>query len=282
MFLAAVNAVCGNAFIGPFSVFRVADILSILSAIGGIGGLATIIGLAYWLGGKFREIDLRFNEIDQRFNEINRRFQEIDQRFKRMEETMDLRFKEVDSRFKRMEEGMNRRFNEIDQRFREIDQRFNGIDIKFSEIDSRFQEIDQRFRGIEESIQSIDRKIKRLGDAFSNYQEFFIEYLTTESVLKPRSARLLIGEARRLMSLAVSNPLTKEEKNRLKELFEKSEKEELTVDEAYEFLDLVRKVLDEYWDRPEAWKLHIYAAMMVGLAIKREEEREEKEEQKSS
>jgi len=44
----------------------------------------------------------------------------------------------------------------------------------------------------------------------------------------------------------------------------------------------VRKVLDEYWDRPEAWKLHIYAAMMVGLAIKREEEREEKEEQRSS
>jgi len=69
------------------------------------------------------------------------------------------------------------------------------------------------FRGIEESIQSVDRKIKRLGDASSNYQEFFSGYLTTEDVLKPRSVRLLIVEAGRLMSLAVSNPLTKEEKS---------------------------------------------------------------------
>jgi len=54
------------------------------------------------------------------------------------------------------------------------------------------------------------------------------------------------------------------------------------VDEAYEFLDPVREVSDEYWDGPEAWKLHICAAMMVGLAIKREPEREGKEERRSS
>jgi len=44
-------------------------------------------------------------------------------------------------------------------------------------------------------------------------KSFFSGYLTTEDVLKPRSARLLIGEAGSLMSLAVSNPLTKEEKS---------------------------------------------------------------------
>lgn len=56
------------------------------------------------------------------------------------------------------------------------------------------------FRGIDKKIQSFDRKIKRLGDAFPNYQEFFSGYLTTEDVLKPGSARLLIVEAGRLMS----------------------------------------------------------------------------------
>jgi len=68
----------------------------------------------------------------------------------------------------------------------------------------------------------------------------------------------------------MSNPLSPKEKERLKELFEKSEKENLTVDEAYELLELARKILDEYGDRPEAWKFHAYAALMVGLAIRRE------------
>lgn len=52
-----VNAGCGNTLTGSSTVLRVADVLSKLPA---LEGLATIIGLAYWLGGKFREIDLRF------------------------------------------------------------------------------------------------------------------------------------------------------------------------------------------------------------------------------
>jgi hypothetical protein len=32
-------------------------LLSIVSAVGGLGGLATVIGIAHWLGKKFTEID---------------------------------------------------------------------------------------------------------------------------------------------------------------------------------------------------------------------------------
>jgi len=32
------------------------DVLALLSAIGGIGGLATVVGLAYWLGKRFESI----------------------------------------------------------------------------------------------------------------------------------------------------------------------------------------------------------------------------------
>jgi hypothetical protein len=68
---------------------------------------------------------------------------------------------------------------------------------------------------------------------------------------------VLIKEARRTMRLAVANPLTKEEWTRLKELFEKSEKNELTLEEADEFLELARKVAWEYGENPKMWKLHI-------------------------
>jgi len=38
----------------------VADILDVLSAVGGLGGLLSIMGLAYWLGRRFAQIDERF------------------------------------------------------------------------------------------------------------------------------------------------------------------------------------------------------------------------------
>jgi len=170
----------------------VVDVLALLSAIGGIGGLATIVGLAYWLGRKFESIE------------------------------------------------------------------------------SRFREIDRRFERIEDAIEGVKAKIDRLGMAFTNYQEFFVEYLASEGALRPQSASLLAREARRLIGLVLSNPLSPEEKERLRELFEKSERGDLTVDEAYELLELARKILSEYGDRPEAWKFHAYAALMVGLAIRRE------------
>jgi len=36
--------------------------------------------------------------------------------------------------------------------------------------------------------------------------------------------------------------------------------------------DLARKVIWEYGDRPEAWKLHVYACIMVGLAMRKKAE----------
>ncbi len=82
------------------------------------------------------------------------------------------------------------------------------------------------------------------------------------------------------MKLAITNPFTKEEWRRLKELLDKSEKEDLAIDEAYELLNLARKAIDEYWEYPEAWKLHMYASMMVGFAWKKQREKERKEEKK--
>ncbi|MGC9227141.1 hypothetical protein [Caldivirga sp.] len=169
-----------------------------------VGLSVTVIGMLggalYWLGGKFREIDLRFKQMDDRFNQVNLRFQQIDERFN---------------------------------------------DIK----------------------RHIDAKINRLAEAISDYQEFFIEYLSAEGLLKPERASMLRNEARRIMKLGTStNPLSKDEWKRLGELLDK---DDLTYEEAVELRDLARKIIKEYGEYPEAWKLHIYASIMVGRALRK-------------
>ena len=157
-------------------------------------------------------------------------------------------------------------FREIRMRFKEIDERFRQIDGRFNElkgyVEGRFNEL----KGY------IDSRVNRLSEAFSSYQEFFIELLMTEGIIKPERAVIAKNEARRIMRLATStNPLTKEEWKRLGELLDK-DPNDLTYEEALELRELARKVIREYMDYAEAWKLLMYASMMVGLTKKKREE----------
>ena len=141
---------------------------------------------------------------------------------------------------------------------------FREIRMRFKQIDERFREIDRRF---DELKGYIDSRVNRLSEAFSSYQEFFIELLMTEGIIKPERAVIAKNEARRIMRLATStNPLTKEEWKRLGELLDK---DDLTLEEALELRELARKVVKEYGEYPEAWKLHIYASIMVGRALRK-------------
>jgi hypothetical protein len=171
------------------------DVLSLLAAVGGVGGFATIIGVAYWLGRKFAEVENRFEDIDKKFKLIDKRFDELEER--------------------------------------------------------------------------LSRRIERLADAFTFYQEFFVEYLASEGVIKGGARELLAREARRVVRLALANPLSREEWEKLKEYLDKSERDELTLEEADEFLELARKVVKEYGEYPEAWKLHIYATITRALTAKK-------------
>ncbi|UNQ73120.1 hypothetical protein [Infirmifilum sp. NZ] len=193
------------------------DILSVLSAIGGVGGLATIIALAYWLGGKFREIDLKFANIEKRFEQI-------------------------------------------DERFTEVDRRFEAIDKRFTGVDERFEAVEKRLDGVERELKRLEEKL---------------DSRTSELAERISGLEAMVG--RKLERLAVSNPFTREGWKRLADLLDKSEKEELSLEEAQELLELARKAVREYGEHPEAWKLHIYASMMLGLAYKRmKEQRQQK------
>jgi hypothetical protein len=176
------------------------------------------------------------------------------------------KFASIDARFKVIDE----RFKLMDERFRLIDERFKSTDEKFKSIDGRFDEL-KRY---------IDVKVGRLAAAFTNYQEFLVEFLTGEGVIKPAYRELLVREARRTVELAAVDPLSKEEWGRLKEYLDRSERDELTLEEADEFLELARKVVKEHGERPEAWRLHIYAAMTRALTIRRHYEREGREERR--
>jgi len=168
---------------------------------------------------------------------------------------------------------LGKKFAEIDYRFRLIDERFNAVNERFKAIDARFEQIDKRFDELEKRIVS---RIERVAMAFAGYQEFLVEFLSREGVIKGDARELLVREARRVAGLALANPLTKEEWEKVLKYIDKKV-EEFTLEEAEEFVELARKVALEYGDRPEAWKLHILAALTLGLVLRRYREMEEKE-----
>jgi hypothetical protein len=135
------------------------------------------------------------------------------------------------------------------------------------EFRSELASLEERLKGY------VGERVGRLARAFTGYQEFMLEYLSVKGLLEEREVRLAKGEARRLAELA-ANPFTKEEWERLKQLLDK-EPEELTLEEAYELRDLARKAIEEYGDRYEAYALHVYASIAVGLAYRRLSEKRE-------
>ncbi len=166
--------------------------------------------------------------------------------------------------------SIDERFARIDERFERIDERFKSIDKRFEEVNRRFEEVNRRF---EEVKAYIDSRINRLAEANRAYQEFFIEYLSVKGLLRPLEASMLKGEIERFTRLSTMNPLTREEWEKIRRYLEK---DELTLEEALELRRLARKVTDEYGDRIEAWKLHIYASIMVGWALRKKLEEEGK------
>jgi len=155
------------------------------------------------------------------------------------------------------------KFKEIEKRFEQIDERFKQVDERFNRVDERFKQVDEK---IERTRVELRGYIDRVLAGFASYQEFFVEFLTAEGVVRRDRADLLKGELRRVLALARANPLTEEEWKRLAELIEK---DELTYEEALWLREIARRLIREY-GTPETWKLHIYASIWVALARKKE------------
>jgi len=159
------------------------------------------------------------------------------------------------------------KFASIDERFRRIDERFNWIDRRFEELKAY---VDGKFNELKSYV---DSRVSRLAEANRAYQEFFVEYLVVKGLLGSSEASMIKGESSRMFKLATVNPITREEWEKAKRYFEK---DELTLEEALEFREITRKITDEYGHLPEAWKLHLYASIMVGLALRKKLEEEKR------
>jgi len=133
--------------------------------------------------------------------------------------------------------------------------------------------IDNRFNDLRSYI---DNRVERIGRAFSSYQEFLVEYLSVKGIVSVEETRLLKGEANRIFVLASLNPFTKEEWEKLKKYLDK-DPNDFTLEEAEEFRELGRKAIREYWDRPEAYKLHIYTCVVYGLTLRKIFEKEKRD-----
>jgi len=180
---------------------------------------------------------------------------------------LGVKFASIDERFKR-----------IDERFKSIDERFNWIDRRFEEfkvyVDRRFDELKAYVDGKFNELKSyVDSRVSRLAEANRAYQEFFVEYLAVRGLLGSSEASMIKGESSRMFKLATVNPITREEWEKARRYFEK---DELTLEEALEFREITRKITDEYGHLPEAWKLHLYASIMVGLALRKKLEEEKR------
>jgi hypothetical protein len=108
---------------------------------------------------------------------------------------------------------------------------------------------------------------------FRSSQEFLVDLLAYEGLMRREAYILARSEIQRLFTITTVNPLTEEEKRRALELLNK---DELTLEEAQELYRIADKVVEEYPDRVEAWKLLWYSRFWIGYNLRKMKEAEEK------
>jgi chromosome segregation ATPase len=222
----------------------------IASVAGAAASVAAVVGAAYSLGRKIALLEARLSQLDDRVTRLEGRFASLEGEVASLRGEMSALKGEVGE----LKASFRGELASLEERLRR-------------EFRSELASLEERLKGY------VGERVGRLARAFTGYQEFMLEYLSVKGLLEEREVRLAKGEARRLAELA-ANPFTKEEWARLKQLLDK-EPEELTLEEAYELRDLARKAIEEYGDRYEAYALHVYASIAVGLAYRRLSEKRE-------
>jgi hypothetical protein len=123
-----------------------------------------------------------------------------------------------------------------------------------------------RLDSLEVRLSSLESRFNIALRIFRSSQEFLVDLLAYEGLMRREAYILARSEIQRLFTVAVVNPLTEEEKRRALELLNK---DELTLEEAQELYRLADKVVEEYPDRVEAWKLLWYSRFWIGYNLRR-------------
>jgi hypothetical protein len=130
-----------------------------------------------------------------------------------------------------------------------------------------------RLDSLEVRLSSLESRFNIALRIFRSSQEFLVDLLAYEGLMRREAYILARSEIQRLFTVATVNPLTEEERRRALELLNK---DELTLEEAQELYRIADKVVEEYPDRVEAWKLLWYSRFWIGYNLRKMKEAEEK------
>jgi chromosome segregation ATPase len=285
-------------------LLALAETAAIIASVAG-----SAAGTAYWLGRKLARIE---NEVRDLKAGVGRLEESVQQQGERLA-SVERRVGELRERVASLEERVNRLENRVgnvearlagvEERLARLEERVGNVEAGVAElrgrvagVENRLAQLEERVRGVEEGLSSLredftdfkarvaarfdrlEERVERMGRAVRSVNELFIDLLGYEGVLRAEAVTFAKSELARVLELA-GNPLTKEEKERLKQLLEK---DDLTLEEAQELYRIADKLVEEHGDRIEAWKLLWYSRAWIGINWRRMAEQRRKAAQQGS
>ncbi len=254
----------------------------------GLTVVASTASLAYWLGRRLTLLEQGQKRLEERVVRLEERVEKLEERIERLEARIDgleARVDRLEARTNKLEERVGKLEGEVASLAREVSQlreEVRELGKRVDRLEARVeQEVSRLWREVADArgqLGRIEGRITRLQEAYTSYQEFMVEYLAAEGILTDNVRRVLLAAAKSITRVAKVNLLTEEEWKKIEEYLDK-DPETFTMEEAEEFLELARKVVREYGEYSEAWKLHAYAAYVVGVTIRRLREEEKKRRQ---
>jgi chromosome segregation ATPase len=236
-------------------LFALAETAAIIASIAG-----SAAGTAYWLGRKLTRIENEIKDLKARVGRLEESIQQQGERLASVERQVgELRGRMV---------GVENRLAQLEERESGVEEELSSLREDFADFKAR---VAARFDRLEE-------RMERMGRAVRSANELFIDLLGYEGVLRTEAVTFAKSELARMLELA-ENPLTKEEKERLKQLLEK---DDLTLEEAQELYKIADKLVEEHGDRIEAWKLLWYSRAWIGINWRRMAEQRKKAAQQGS
>jgi hypothetical protein len=148
-----------------------------------------------------------------------------------------------------------------------------GVLASLVAIATGFLWLGRRLGLLEGRLDQLEVRIDTALRLFRSSQELLVDLMAYEGLMRREAYVLARSEIQRLFTITTVNPLTEEEKRRALELLNK---DELTLEEAQELYRIADKVVEEYPDRVEAWKLLWYSRFWIGYNLRKMKEAEEK------
>jgi len=233
---------------------ELAETLALVASV--IGSAA---GASYWLGRRLARLEGVVSSVVKQLARLEERMGSAEARIAQLEKTAV---------------ELGERISSTEKQLAQLGERAESLE---EQLSSLREELAEFKAGVAARFDRLEERIERMARTARSANEFFVDLLGYEGVLKPEAATFAKSELLRIFELA-ANPLTREEWQRLKQLLEK---DDLTLEEAQELYRIADKLVEEHGDRIEAWKILWYSRAWIGINWRRMAEQRKKAEQKS-